>query len=89
MYFIWRSRRKTRYIITTDRVIIKKGGWTGTSTDEYQISQIKRVQSSRGFKEKLLGGGMLTLDLGADSITIKGLPHFSRVKTDIQNAQRT
>ncbi|WP_254535262.1 PH domain-containing protein [Halomarina litorea] len=88
LFFVYRARKKTRYLITTDRVIVKKGGWTGTSTEEFQIDQIKRVKSSRGLGERLLGGGTLILDMGADELRLDALPNFSTVKTSIQNAQR-
>lgn len=89
LWHVYRSRKKTRFIITTDRVIVKKGGWSGTSTEEFRTDQIKRVKTSRSIGEKLLGGGTLLLDMGADELRLDGLPNFETVKTSIQNAQRS
>jgi uncharacterized membrane protein YdbT with pleckstrin-like domain len=84
--YVWWRRRGVRYEVTDDR-IVKHTGRLSSRTDEFLISEIKRIKTSQSFGEKLLGGGTITVDSGMDSLTLAAVPDHQSVAETIRANQ--
>jgi len=83
----WLKRRRTRYIITDQRAILKQGSWSGGQTEEFRLSDVTRLHTSKSLRENLLGGGTLVLDVGVDELRLPAVPNHSRVAASIREVQ--
>jgi len=85
----WLARRKSRYIVTNQRVI-KKTGFLSTSTTEYRIEDIRQLQTGSSFIEGLLGNGNVQFSTGAGGsvITFGGVPDYQSVANSIRAEQQ-
>lgn len=52
----WSSRRKTRYIITTQRVVRKHKRFS-TAIDEYRIADLSQLQTQQSCGERFVSAG--------------------------------
>jgi len=84
--YVWWRRRGVRYEVTDDR-IVKHTGRLSSKTDEFLISEIKRIKTSQSLGEKLLGGGTITVDSGTDSLTLAAVPDHQSVAETIRANQ--
>lgn len=82
----WWLRRGVRYTVT-DKRVIKHTGRLSTKTDEFRISDVKRIQTKRTPSEKFLSGGTITLDTGVDELRMAGVPDHDQVAASIREAQ--
>jgi hypothetical protein len=82
---LW-NRRKVRYVVT-DKRVIKKRGRLSSSTEEFRLSDVSRLETNRSFGERILGGGTITLDTGVDQMTLKAVPKHSTVAATIRGGQ--
>ena len=59
IYRMWRSSKKVRYVITSERVIVKnEGGFLGTaSTEEYPLRDLSDIQTMATWFEQRAGVG--------------------------------
>jgi hypothetical protein len=83
----WLKRRRTRYIITDRRAILKRGSWSTSHTEEFQLSDVTRLRTNQSLGEKLIGGGTLVLDVGVDELRLTAVPDHSEVAASIRGAQ--
>lgn len=91
-YVPYAKRKNTRYYITTDRVIIQKGGVGSTSTEEYQITNIDKIETSQSMMESARNKGTVKFSLrergfDAREVKIPNIPEFQGVKEAIRRAQ--
>lgn len=75
----WWMRKRLTYTITNKRIVKEKSMRFSTSTDEFRLSDVNRIQTSRSLGEKILGGGTIVLDTGVDELTIKAVPNYTDV----------
>jgi uncharacterized membrane protein YdbT with pleckstrin-like domain len=80
------KRRKTRYKVTSERVV-KKSGFLATTTNEVRIDSISRLETSQSLSESLFGCGTVIVDTGPDEIRFSAMPKASYVADQIRNAQ--
>jgi len=85
----WLARRKTRYIVTNQRVIKKKGILSSSST-EYRIDDIRQLQTGSSWMEGLVGKGNIRFSTGAGGSTIGfgGVPDYKSVANTIRAEQQ-
>ena len=85
----WLARRKTRYIVTSQRVI-KKKGILGSSSTEYRIDDIRQLQTGSSWMEGLVGKGNIRFSTGAGGSTIEfgGVPNYKSVANTIRAEQQ-
>lgn len=85
----WLARRKTRYIVTNQRVIKKKGILSSSST-EYRIDDIRQLQTGSSWMEGLVGKGNIRFSTGAGGSTIEfgGVPNYKSVANTIRAEQQ-
>lgn len=86
----WYKRTKTRYIVTSERVMHKEGGLLGTSTNEYRISDIRQLQTGATLFEKVLGHGNIQFSSGGAGTLIQfhGIGDYESVANTIRTRQR-
>ena len=83
--YVWWRRRGIRYEITDSRVI-RHTGRVSSSTDEFLLSQVQRVQTNQSLGERFFGVGTITVDSGVDEMTLKSVPNHEEVAGTIRNA---
>lgn len=83
----WRKRQTMRYIVTDTRAIFKRGSWAGSSTEEFRLSDVRRLRTETSLGEKIIGGGTLILDTGVDQLRLAAVPNHSDVAASIREAQ--
>ncbi len=87
-YFPWRARKRTRYVITSDRIIIQQGSWRGSQTDEYQFDRIRQIHTGQSLGEKLLGHGNIHVVFrGGAEVTFSGIANYDAVSNTIRHQQ--
>ena len=90
-YKAYKRRENTRYIITSDRIILKTGGISGSSTEEYRFENVDTVSTSQGFIEGMFNKGTVELTLrkkrDKKDITLDGIREYDAVKTTIRREQ--
>lgn len=86
----WYKRSKTRYIVTSERVMYKEGGLLGSSTNEYRISDIRQLQTGATLVEKVLGHGNIQFSSGGAGTLIQfnGIADYESVANTIRTRQR-
>lgn len=84
--YVWWRRRGIRYEITDSRMI-RHTGRVSSSTDEFQLDRVTRVQTHQSFTERFFGVGTITLDAGVDEMTLKAVPNYEQVAELIRQAQ--
>lgn len=84
--FVWWRRRAIKYEITDSRVI-KRRGRLATTTDEFLLSDVTRVQTHRSLGERILGGGTIVLDVGVDELTLTAVPNHQDIVSLIRELQ--
>lgn len=84
----WRSRRKTRYIITTERVVHKKSSLLSSKTKEYPIRDIAQLQT--GSKRLSFGTGHVKFSVGGggEMVTLGGIRDTQTIANAIRQQQR-
>lgn len=83
--YIWWERKKTRYVVTDQRVIMSSGA-VSTSTNEYLIDDITNIQTEASIAEKLRGYGTIQLDTSSmHSLELEAVPNYN----DVANTIRT
>ena len=91
-YKAYKKRKNTRYIITSDRIILQKGGVTRTSSEEYQFQNMDTISTSQGFVEGIFGKGSVEMTLREEfrddkEIELSGIHDYEDVKTTIRREQ--
>ena len=84
--YVWWRRRGVRYEITNSRVI-RHTGRVSSSTDEFQLDRVTRVQTHQSLTERIFGVGAITLDAGVDEMTLTAVPNYEQVAESIRQAQ--
>ncbi len=82
----WWRRQNVRYIITNERVITRHGLLRSTS-EEFQFSDVSRLETSKSLGERVLGGGTITVDTGTDELTLRAVPNHRAVAATIRKGQ--
>jgi len=85
--WVWWKRLATKYRVTEHRVVRKTGVFT-TSTDEFRLDRVTRIQTSQSYTERYFGVGSITLDAGVDEMTMESVPNYETVAESIREAQR-
>lgn len=86
--YVWLARKKSRYVVTNQR-IIEVAGILGTSTTEYRIADLRQLQTGASWGEKLMGHGNLQFSTGgATTITFHGIPDYQEAANTIREIQR-
>lgn len=85
---VWWERRKTRYIVTTERVA-KREGRRGVSTTEFRIDDIRQIETKSTWIAGKFGKGSITMTThsGAE-LEFKGMPAYQEVANAIREHQR-
>jgi len=86
--WVWLIRKRTRYVVTTGRVV-KKKGWLSKSSEEYPMEEIRHIKTSRSIGERILGGGTIILDTGPGEIHLEAVPGPRDVVNTIREQKRT
>lgn len=71
----------------SDRRVIRKKGVASTSTDEFRLSDVSRVQTSRSLSDRLVMTGSIRIDTGPDAMRIKRVPRHAAVGGTIRAGQ--
>lgn len=81
---------ETRYIVTTERVIVYKETFTGNETREYPIRDIQQLQTEASNAQQLFNTGTITFSVGGagDKIELEWLPNHRSVANVIRERQR-
>ncbi|SFR69862.1 PH domain-containing protein [Halogeometricum limi] len=90
---MWRSSKKVRYIVTSERVVIKdEGGLLGTKrTEEFPIRNVSDIQTRATWFEQRAGVGTVTLkerDGKTSEIALTSIPNYEEVASTIGGYQR-
>ncbi len=82
LYFPWRARQRTRYVVTSDRVIVKKSTWRTTDVNEYPITHITSTKHG----SRLLGAGYVEFAVSGHTgpVVLGGIRNSKRISNDIQ-----
>lgn len=88
LFHVWRSRRKTRYIVTTERVVHKKSSLLSRKTREYPIRDIAQLQT--GSKRLSFGTGHVQFSVGGggEMVTLGGIRNTETIANAIRQQQR-
>lgn len=91
-YKAYKKKKNTHYIITSDRLILQKGGLTSTSSEEYQFQNLDTISTSQGFFEGMVNKGTVKLTLREQyrddkEINLGGIREYNDVKTTIRREQ--
>lgn len=90
-FLIWHLQlRNTRLTIVGKRVLYRTG-WMSTREKELRVGDVRDIEITRTFGQRLLGTGRLSLSTSGESgmeIEIQGLKQPERVR-EIINALRT
>lgn len=86
------KRKNSRYVVTSDRVIRKKGSLTGSSTEEVQFVDIDEIRTHQSSVEGLLDKGTVEFSLRErgrqdKTVTLDGISEYESVKTTIRREQ--
>jgi uncharacterized membrane protein YdbT with pleckstrin-like domain len=76
----WLSWLTTRYVITTERVLLRHGIVTRTGHD-IPLGRINDVSFSQSLFERLFGSGTLTIESGGErgQLSLASVPHVEHV----------
>ena len=84
LFYPWWRRRRIRYIVTTDRVIIKRGRMSKETTEVHH-EDITQIRNTKGTVERLTRKGTIELDTAHDEcIELKAVPRHSKVANAIR-----
>lgn len=84
--YVWWRRQGIRYEMTDSRVI-RHTGRVSSSTDEFQLNRVTRIQTHQSLIERIFGVGTITLDAGVDEMTLKAVPNHEQVADSIRHSQ--
>jgi hypothetical protein len=82
----WWQRQGIRYIVTDERVIRKRGR-LGSTTNEFRLADVARLETGRSFGERIFGSGTIILDTGVDELRMKAVPNHTEVAATIRSGQ--
>ena len=88
LYFPWRARKRTRYVVTSDRIIVREASLMSSSTHEFTFDRIRQISTGRSAIEKLLGHGNIHVVFhGGTDFRFSGTPNYDKVANTIRHAQ--
>lgn len=92
LYLPYAKRKNTRYVITSERVIIKSGGVLSSETTEYSLENVNKVESSQDFAERARNKGTVSFTLRErgfedETVELSGISEFNGVRESIRRAQ--
>lgn len=80
----WWKRRRTRFIITSDRVIIKRGR-ISEETTEVHLEDLRQIHTQKSRVERLARKGTIQLDTAHDEcIELGSVPNHATVANTIR-----
>lgn len=89
--WVWWRRKKTRLVITNERVIKKKATIRSTSTKEYPIRDINQLQTS-GNRFNFIGTKHGTIKFsvggGGEMVTLSSVRNYQSIANTIREQQR-
>ena len=90
---MYRASKKIRYVITSERVIVKDaGGLLGTEhTEEYPVRDISDIQTTATWFEQRAGVGTVSFrehDGASSSVELTSIPNYSEVGSTLGGYQR-
>lgn len=90
---MWRSSKKIRYVITSERIVEKdEGGLLGTErTEEYPVRDISDIQTTATWFEQRAGVGTVSFqehDGASSRVTLTAIPEYDEVASTIGAYQR-
>lgn len=93
LYRACRKRKKTRYVITNERLIIKRGSRLGsTSTDQYELANVERIETKQSLTQGWFGAGTVTVHMRHEhqeaeqfEMTLPGIPNYQDVARTLRN----
>ena len=74
-----------RYEVT-DSQIIRHTGRVSSSTNEFQLDKVSRVETHQSLSERIFGVGSITVDSGVDEMTLKAVPSHKKIANTIREA---
>jgi hypothetical protein len=93
LYRAWRKRKKTRFIITTERLIIKEGSLLGsTATNQYELANVERIETKQSLIQGWSGAGTVTVHMRHEhqeadqfDVTLPAIPNHQEVARTLRN----
>lgn len=83
--FAWLQRRRISYVITNKRVVKIQKSWAGETTESIRLPEVKRVETSRGLANKILGGGTISVDAGTKNLKLASIPNYNEIEAAIRS----
>ena len=93
IYKMWRSSKKIRYVVTSERIVVKDaGGFLGTaSTEEYPLRDLADIRTTATWFEQRAGLGTIRFqeyDGAASDVELTSVPNHEEIASTIGGYQR-
>jgi len=91
LFWVWRRKRRERFVVTNERVLQKRVSMLSARTNEYPIRDISQLQTS-GERFNFLGAehGSITFSVGGggEMVELSNIRNYSSIANTIREQQR-